>query len=187
MEKVLVIVAHPDDETIWAGGTLLENDWNLTIISLCRKDDLDRAPRFQKACEEYRAKCIMSDLEDQNLLPLDSKEIIRRIKEFADDEYDVIITHGKNGEYGHIRHKEVHNAVVEMLDQKLIKAGKIFFFSYTKKGRYAYPNRNSDKFIYLKPEIFVRKKDLIQNVYGFKKNGFEERCCRNAESFKMNL
>lgn len=185
MEKVLVIIAHPDDETIWAGGTLLENNWDLTILSLCRRDDIDRAPRFQKVCKEYKAKCFMSDLEDKNLQPLESDEIIQRIKEFAEDEYDIIITHGKNGEYGHIRHKEIHKAVVEMLNLKLIKAKNIFFFSYLKKGRYAYPNKNSDKFIYLKPNIFLRKRNLIQNVYGFKNGSFEERCCRNAESFRL--
>ena len=37
--KAAVIVAHPDDETLWAGGTILmhpETKW--TIIALCRKN-----------------------------------------------------------------------------------------------------------------------------------------------------
>ena len=57
-KKVLVAVAHPDDETIWMGNMLLKNmdNWDTTIISLCRKDDPDRAPKFGKVCEIYKAK-----------------------------------------------------------------------------------------------------------------------------------
>ncbi len=31
----------------------------------------------------------------------------------------------------------------------------------------------------------MKKKELIQNFYGFKKKSFEEICCRNTESFKI--
>ena len=42
-ENAVVIVAHPDDETLWAGGTILmhpETHW--TILTLCRTSDPDR-------------------------------------------------------------------------------------------------------------------------------------------------
>ena len=36
-KKAAVIVAHPDDETLWAGGTIMMGrDYNWQIISLCR-------------------------------------------------------------------------------------------------------------------------------------------------------
>jgi len=45
-----LIVAHPDDETLWAGGTVLINpEVNWEIISLCRKSDEDRNPKFFKS------------------------------------------------------------------------------------------------------------------------------------------
>ena len=35
--KCVVIVAHPDDETLWAGGTILmnpDNDWTKTTLTV---------------------------------------------------------------------------------------------------------------------------------------------------------
>ena len=49
-KSVLIIVAHPDDETLWAGGTILSHpEWSVFVISLCRASDTDRAPKFNRA------------------------------------------------------------------------------------------------------------------------------------------
>jgi len=182
---VLVIVAHPDDETIWMGGTILLNkDWDIKIISLCRKNDADRAPKFSRVCQLLKAKGCMSDLEDEKHNDISEEEIITRINQFAEREYDYIFTHGKNGEYGHKRHVDVYKAVIRMLKEKQLICKKIFFFSYTRKGKYCYPDKNSDTFISLKNSSYSKKKNLIMEVYGFNKGGFEEICCRQTESFK---
>jgi hypothetical protein len=44
-KSALVIVAHPDDEILWTGGTMLlcpETQW--VVVALCRRNDSDRAP-----------------------------------------------------------------------------------------------------------------------------------------------
>ena len=185
-EKILVIVAHPDDETIWMGNTLLKNSnkWNTTILSLCRRDDSDRAPKFAKICKIYNARGFMSDLEDEKLNKIPLEEAIRRIKKFS-GKYDRIFTHNKNGEYGHIRHKDVHKAVNRMLQDKLLSCKELVYFSYEKKGKYAYPKKNSDRFINFNKTFLKRKKQLIRDVYGFSKNSFEDICCRGAEAFDV--
>ncbi|MBW2974088.1 PIG-L family deacetylase [Candidatus Woesearchaeota archaeon] len=182
-----MIVAHPDDETIWVGGTLLSNmdNWDVTIISLCRRDDEDRAPRFKKVCRAFKAKCFMSDLEDEKLNDIPVSEAVKRIKQHSEKDYDYIFTHGENGEYGHKRHKDVNKAVTKMLDEKVLSAKKVFFFSYKKEGKLCCANKKSNKFIYLKDIYFKKKKKIIQKLYGFNKNSVEDLYCGNTEAFKI--
>ena len=184
-KRVLVIVAHPDDETIWMGGTLLKNkNWNTTILSLCRKNDKDRSPKFKQACKVYKAKAIISNLEDDKLYPIPVDKIIKKIKSLIKQKnYDHIFTHGEKGEYGHIRHIETHNAVKKMLDQQNLSCKKVFYFAYKKNRNAIVANRAADTFIKLKFDYSSMKKKLIRGVYGFDEGSFEDKACKDKEAF----
>jgi len=189
-KKVLVIVAHPDDEILWMGGTLLRNkkNWDTTIVSLCRASDEDREPKFRKVCEILGVKGIIFDLDDENRIPLKQEDIIKQLVKFKGN-YDYVFTHAKNGEYGHVRHKDVHRAVIKILNNKTLVAKRIFFFAYKKKTNqhqgYATYDSSADILIKLNRDEFSTKRELAIKVYGYDRGGigFEENSAGPIEAF----
>lgn len=196
-KEILVIIAHPDDETIWMGGTLLKikekQDSNVTLICLSRRNDPDRYPKFRKACEILGVKGYIFDLDDAEegeYKNVSSQQIINTILKITKDNiYTTLYTHNKNGEYGHRRHIETHNAIQEMQSRGLLFAEEVYFFSYKKVENkyqgYAIHNSNADKLIKLGKSYLNMKKKIIQNIYGYKKGGFEEESCRATEAFEL--
>lgn len=188
--SALVVVAHPDDETIWMGGTILKfQNVRWTIFSLCRSDDPDRAPRFKNACRQYGARGIISDLEDEGVMNINTSvpEIERRLlRRLARTRFTYVFTHGYNGEYGHPRHKGVHRAVRRLVRKKKLQADSLVAFSYRMSDarNAAVPDtRHARLSVVLSPKLFRKKKSIIQNLYGFRPSSFEARSSKHIETF----
>jgi len=184
-----LIVAHPDDETLWAGGTILMHpkmEW--TILTLCRMSDPDRAPKFFKAMKTLGAKGIMGDLDDgPEQISLDCHEVQCAIIELLpSNNFDLIMTHGDKGEYTrHRRHEEVGNAVMDLWKNEKLFAKEVLRFAYEDDdGRYL-PKAISDADLKtnLPNKIWQEKYDIITKIYGFTPDSFEAKTTPRREAF----
>jgi len=188
-KKVAVIVAHPDDETLWAGGTILSHPgWDFFIISLCRASDTNRAPRFFEALKILRAEGKIGDLDDNpEQMPLDENTVQEMILQLLPHKYfDLIITHSPNGEYTkHIRHEEVSKAVIKLWHSGKLSTNELWNFAYEDGGKKYYPKPMENASIYrvLKQRIGLRKYNIITDTYGFKKGSFEAETTPLTEAF----
>lgn len=185
----VAIVAHPDDETLWAGGTFLlhpERRW--TVVTLTRGSDPDRAPKFHRALTHFGAVGGMGDLDDgpeQTLLHAgDVEEAILVL--LPARHYDLVLTHGLWGEYTrHRRHEEVAQAVLALRDGGRLSVGEIWMFAYGDNGGRHLPRpvEGSDIYTRLPRAIWERKYRIITETYGFRPDSFEARTTPSGEAF----
>ncbi|MFA6400389.1 MAG: hypothetical protein WCX31_02015 [Salinivirgaceae bacterium] len=189
-KSVAVIVAHPDDETLWAGGTLLNHpEWRCFIVSLCRGNDLDRAPKFYKTMKILNATGMMGELDDgPEQVPLDEKLIESTILHLLPSKnFDLIITHNPMGEYTrHIRHEEIGLAVANLWRKGELLADELWTFAYGDNNKEYYPKANENATIFKKlPETIWKKKyQIITETYGYNKNSWEAKTTPKAEAFQ---
>ncbi|MFW6155661.1 MAG: PIG-L family deacetylase [Planctomycetota bacterium] len=191
-QPTLVVVAHPDDETLWCGGLILRRpDWVWTILSLCRGDDDDRRPKFQRVCAHLGARAIISDLNDGNPpVPIDPPEDIgRRVRRHAGDRaWGLVLTHGANGEYGHPRHREVHREVLRLADRGHLRCEDLWTFAYdcaAATGRCA-GQADAPIRIDLTDDQLAGKRRIIHDLYGYGADAFETRACISPETFRRH-
>ena len=187
--RCAVIVAHPDDETLWAGGTILmnpDNEW--TVVTLCRRSDPDRNPKYYAALKALNATGHMGDMDDgPEQIPLDIKDVETTVLSLLKNtEYDLIITHSTLGEYTrHRRHEEVAEAVLGLIESKRLTTKKIWMFAYEDGGREYLPRpiQYADQIISLPRDVWNTKYKMITEIYGFHKESWEAKATPRKEAF----
>lgn len=135
--KNLIIVAHPDDETIWGGDHLLEEDYLVVCVTCGTNKNRDKEIRN------------VLDVSDDELIKLGYPDnpggVVSDWEEYKEDiikdltsiitmkEYDKIVTHNPQGEYGHIHHVMINHMVTEIVKDKYL-ANHLYYFAkyYTK-------------------------------------------------------
>jgi LmbE family N-acetylglucosaminyl deacetylase len=188
-KTVAIIVAHPDDETLWAGGTILSHPhWSCFIACLCRSDDIDRSPKFYQALTILRSEGIMGNLDDgPEQKPLPKEEVERAILNLLPERhYDLVITHSPIGEYTkHMRHEEVSKAVLSLWQAGKISTSGLRTFAYEDGNRQFLPQpiANADICRTLTKHIWLRKYSIITDTYGFSPDSWEAKTTPKKEAF----
>jgi LmbE family N-acetylglucosaminyl deacetylase len=187
--RAAVVVAHPDDETLWCGGYILTHpEFLWRIVTLCRSSHPDRAPRFQRVVQSLGAEGEMADLDDgpdQTPLPLDQvQETTSRL--LAGNSYDLILTHGAKGEYTrHRRHTECCRSVVELWRSGGILTRRLWLFAYEDGERAYWPRvrDDADRRDTLTDPAWIEKRRLITDLYGFRPDAWETLTTPREEGF----
>lgn len=119
--KAVALVAHPDDCVIFARPFIDANkDFDWTIVYLTYSYDDFRSREISKYWNSRNVSTrflgFIDDYRDMELneisfsIELAKQQIIKNV-----DGADIILTHGVDGEYGHIHHKFV-NTVADSID-----------------------------------------------------------------------
>ncbi|MFA5329564.1 MAG: PIG-L family deacetylase [Prolixibacteraceae bacterium] len=188
-KSVALIVAHPDDETLWVGGTLLLHpEWECFVVCLCRGSDTDRAPKFYKALKFLKAEGIMGDLDDgPEQMPLEEQILEGTIlKLLPPRHFDLVITHNPKGEYTrHLRHEETGRAVKNLWKSGKISATELWTFAYEDGNKEYYPKPvvSAEIFQTLTKEIWLKKYQVMTKIYGFSPESWEAKTTPAAEAF----
>ena len=184
-----VVVAHPDDETLWAGGTLLMHPaWRSSIYTLCRASDADRAPKYYRTLTEYAASGRMADLDDGVAQsPLPASLVEHTIADLlAGNSFDLLMTHGPRGEYTrHQRHVDVHKAITALWESGRIALKELWCFAYTDDNKAHYPRAIADAPLQqmLSQTVWEHKYRIIHEIYGFSAESWEARTTPVREAF----
>jgi len=189
MKEAAIIVAHPDDEIIWCGGMILQNPtWDWTVLSLCRESDPDRHPKFRAVCDSLDVAGYIFDADDGNpLKAIDMpRQIGRKIRDVLSwTDWDLILTHGPGGEYGHPRHIDVHNEVLRLAELGMLRCQELWTFAYHCDPRTGecLALSDADVVVSLTPAQLAEKQWIIRQQYGYARDSFEVRACISPEAF----
>lgn len=187
--RVAVVVAHPDDEILWAGGLILMHPgWDWFIGAACRASDGDRAPRFRQVLERLGASGRHGDLDDGPAQdPRPDGEVQAVVAGLLPaGRFDLVVTHGPRGEYTrHRRHEEVCRAVVALWAAGRLAADKVCMFAYEDGGRAYLPRAVAGAHVQLplSVDVWQRKHRLVTGEYGFAAESWEARVTPRVEAF----
>lgn len=153
----LLIVAHPDDETIFFGGTLLamkSRGWRVIVVTDGNADGqgLNRRHQLAEACRELGVREFEQwDYPDIYEKRIGTTSLLERFKDVGSPRQ--VYTHGIIGEYGHPHHQDVSFAVHQYFHKRNIPVWSVAYNSFATKT------------VHLTRKNYERKAQIFSQVY----------------------
>lgn len=116
--KNLMLVAHPDDETIFGYTLLRRKNWH--VVCLTHAQTKPRCDEFRSVLEKIGVTGQMMDYPDIWGGGFDEAQTTAELRELVQaGQYDHVVTHNAEGEYGHSQHCALHKIVLEVVERDL--------------------------------------------------------------------
>jgi len=166
----LMIVAHPDDESLWGGSHLLNNNYFVVVLTNSYKDL--RKSEFQEVMKKTKDRYIIMSYPDLKNTWYDENgnykysidtwstcktgmekdlELILNYKQ-----WDTIVTHNPDGEYGHYHHKKTSSIVSGLVENNSDGKENFFYFGNFYKKNETNPEKK------LAPEDYALKDSVVE-------------------------
>ena len=161
--KNVMIVAHPDDETLWGGANLINDRY--FVVCLTNGYTLSRANDFREILKFTNNSGIILNYPDvQDNIRDNWSEVERGIlKDLSTiinyNFWEKIVTHGPDGTTGHFHHKKTCEYLTK-ITKKYNKYNNLYYFGkfYKKNSIPKYLKRISNRELkYKKKEVSIYK------------------------------
>jgi hypothetical protein len=188
--SVLMVVAHPDDEVLWGGEYLLKEGQKVHVVvtSTLNRDTSTRYDEFRAVQEHLGYHGEFLDGKDSLKIVETGLEshIQQRIQTLVcGKDWERIITHGPEGEYGHPHHQMVHDSVLDAVRMCCYSSDRLFVFEpHPSKNREFSGAKQAVAKLYKSQEkvIFGQFGKWKEQIVPFKEYDYEaaSRSCRDA-------
>ncbi len=164
----VMFVAHPDDETLWGGAHLLEDEY--LVVCMTNGWNAKRKSAFFDIMRKSNDKGIILDYPDikrrlgngkyeadQFSTCLDAmKKDIGRVLSYK--KWEQVITHNPFGEYGKYHHQQISKAVTNQFHKLCKRETELWYF-----GRYYAQGKVPGEKI--EPELLLIKNTMVARYY----------------------
>ena len=132
----LMVVAHPDDETIWGGNHLLNGKY--VVVCITNGNNRTRRKEFAAVIKQTNSIGLMLSFPDKthgkrNNWESYREEIQQSIDTIvAQKDWATIATHNSKGEYGHIHHQMTSSITTAAVKKADLMNHLYYFGTYVK-------------------------------------------------------
>lgn len=120
--KNLIIVAHPDDELLFAYSELVNRNWY--VLCVTNGDNDVRSFEFKNVMDSLGLENEMLCYKDEWGGDFEATDVSDKISSVLSRGFDNVMTHDEKGEYGHRQHQELHTIVKGLVDKNLYVFGE---------------------------------------------------------------
>jgi len=189
-KSVAIIVTHPDEETLWAGGTILSHpEWSFFVVCLSNGNNPELAPRFYNALKLLKSEGVMGNFNYKSCQVQKHKNELERtiIQLLPDTHFDIVISHNSFSESSNdYIHEAVNESIIKLRQEGFISANEIWTFAYDDGSLKYYSDSNEERpqvLQKLSKKVWSQKHKIITRIFGFDEKSWEAKTTPLTEAF----